>query len=213
LFRFRRRRRSRSLVYVALLALGLSVWQYQRDGALTWPGEVFRELRDYAQSTFPSFQLPDLSAPAPEQVPTSDTEQRVELAGRVVSVADGDTFTLRLTNGDEVRVRLFGIDAPEQGQAFGRVSGNALKDAVLNKNVQVVQRDVDQYGRLVGTLYHDGRNINLEQVQAGLAWWYRNFAPDDRELEQAEAAAKRERRGLWRDTNPVPPWDWRRQQR
>jgi endonuclease YncB( thermonuclease family) len=56
----------------------------------------------------------------------------------------------------------------------------------------------------------DGRNLNRELVQAGLAWWYRKYAPDDRELEKLEAEARSAKRGLWQDPNPVPPWEFRK---
>ena len=56
----------------------------------------------------------------------------------------------------------------------------------------------------------DGRNLNRELVNAGLAWWYRQYARNDRELERMEAEARKAKRGLWADLNPVPPWEWRR---
>ena len=71
--------------------------------------------------------------------------------------------------------------------------------------------DRDQYGRLVAdVILPDGRNLNRELVRAGLAWWYRRYAPHDAELEALEAEARAARRGLWADPHPVPPWEWRR---
>lgn len=55
----------------------------------------------------------------------------------------------------------------------------------------------------------NGRDINLELVQAGFAWWYRRYAPNDAALEAAEAKARKAKRGLWQDRQPVPPWEWR----
>lgn len=73
----------------------------------------------------------------------------------------------------------------------------------------------DRYGRIVGKIIFDGRDVDLAMVSAGYAWWYRKYASEqnagDRVLyEAAEEQAKEERRGLWADPNPVPPWEWRR---
>ena len=57
----------------------------------------------------------------------------------------------------------------------------------------------------------DGKNLNQELVNARLAWWYRQFAPKDRELEQFEREAKAAGRGLWADGEvAVAPWEWRK---
>jgi micrococcal nuclease len=55
----------------------------------------------------------------------------------------------------------------------------------------------------------DGRNLNHEIVRAGLAWWFRRYAPDDEDLKRLEAQARQAKRGLWADAEPVPPWEWR----
>jgi endonuclease YncB( thermonuclease family) len=73
----------------------------------------------------------------------------------------------------------------------------------------------DQYGRLVGVVIAFGHDIGLEQGRAGLAWWYRAYAheqrPEDRQLyELAEQEVRGVRRGLWSEPDPVPPWEWRR---
>ena len=46
-------------------------------------------------------------------------------------------------------------------------------------------------------------------MRAGLAWWYRKYAPEDRQLAGLEAEARKAKRGLWADSSPVPPWQWR----
>ncbi len=70
--------------------------------------------------------------------------------------------------------------------------------------------DRDRYGRTVGVvLLPDGRSLNHELVRAGLAWWYRRYAPDDETLAQLERDARGAERGLWADAEPVPPWEWR----
>ena len=111
-------------------------------------------------------------------------------------------------------MRLAGIDAPEKGQAFSRRSREHLARLVLGETVTVQWSKRDGYDRLVGTVYFGGRDINLEQVRAGLAWWYRYYADEQsptarRRYESAEREAQGERRGLWADRRPVPPWAWR----
>lgn len=129
--------------------------------------------------------------------------------GRVVGVTDGDTLTV-LMDCRPVKVRLHGIDAPEQAQAFGARSKRNLSALAFGKQAVVEVRETDQYGRLVAVVTCDGRNVNREQVKAGMAWWYRKYAPNDADLQALEAAARHDRRGLWADKNPTPPWEYRR---
>ncbi len=144
--------------------------------------------------------------------------QAATITGRVVGVSDGDTITVLDANRTQYKIRLAGIDAPESKQAFGSRSKQNLSDLVFGKDVAVEWDKRDRYQRVVGVVLVDGHDVNLEQVRAGMAWWYRQYAKeqtlDDRRLyEQAENGAKAARRGLWVDANPVPPWEWRRTKR
>jgi endonuclease YncB( thermonuclease family) len=130
----------------------------------------------------------------------------------VVGIADGDTLTL-LVDKTQIKVRLEGIDTPERAQPFGRKAGQALAKIVFGKVVQVDDLGKDRYGRTLGMVRLDKRNINLELVQDGWAWWYRKYAPKNKELASAEAAARKAKRGLWADAKPIPPWDWRQSDR
>ncbi len=133
-----------------------------------------------------------------------------ELAGRVTRVTDGDSLILNGQDGQDYTIRLYGIDAPEWGQPHGREAGEALSARVSGRDVLITVQDIDIYGRLVGTVWLDGGNINLWLVQEGHAWWYQFFARDVTELEQAEAAARAAGIGLWAHDEPVAPWNWRR---
>jgi len=134
------------------------------------------------------------------------------VVGRVVSIADGDTLTVLDETDRQHRIRLFGIDAPEKAQPFGKQSKKNLADKVFGATVHVDVVDVDRYGREVGRIYLGVRFINLEQVRDGYAWRYTEY---DRhhEFDAAEAQARRQRRGLWAAPHPVPPWDFRRAHR
>jgi endonuclease YncB( thermonuclease family) len=199
---FSRRRRG-GWQYLALVLIGVSAYEYTQTGAVTWHLEALRELREIFYDYRPS------SAPGNDASPNPNAD----LAGRVTQVADGDTFTLRLAGRRDLRIRLYAIDAPESDQPYGQAARRALSDKLLGQDVRLVLQDVDNYGRLVSTVYLGERDINLEQVQSGFAWWYRDFAPDDRALREAEATAQSQDRGLWQDAAPTPPWEWRRERR
>ena len=140
------------------------------------------------------------------------------LQGQVVRVADGDTVTVRDSRAKTHRVRLAGIDAPEQAQPHGAASREHLVQLVAGREVEVRYRKVDDYGRLVGTLWLAGQDLNLTQLQAGLAWHYRHYQDEQPRAERlayasAEAEARQAGRGLWQDPAPTAPWDFRRQRR
>ncbi len=136
------------------------------------------------------------------------------LLGRVVRVADGDTVTLLDALHQEHRIRLSGIDAPEKGQAFGLLSKAALSALVFGMDVRAECGKRDRYRRELCKILVNGLDVNLEQVRSGMAWWYRHYqkeqSPADRiSYSEAESLGKGRRLGLWNDTDPVPPWDWR----
>ena len=135
--------------------------------------------------------------------------------GRVVFVTDGDTITLLDGSRQQHKIRLAGIDAPEKGQAFGQRSKQHLADLAFGKDAKADCYKVDRYGRDVCTVYVNGQDVGLAQLDAGLAWWYRKYAheqpPKERtDYESAEDRAAADRVGLWQDANPMPPWEWRR---
>jgi endonuclease YncB( thermonuclease family) len=127
---------------------------------------------------------------------------------RVVSVIDGDTVGV-LRDGQEVRIRLEGIDCPENGQDFGNRAKQFTSDLIFGRTVDVDVRDVDQYGRLVSRVMVDGRDVSVALVEAGLAWHYTQYSKDP-VLAKAEASARAKRIGLWVQSNAVPPWTYRR---
>jgi len=129
--------------------------------------------------------------------------------GKVTSVADGDSVTV-LRHGRPVRVRLYGVDAPELGQDYGP-RAQKLAAALADQETVIVRvRDRDRYSRVVGLVeFADGRVLNREMLKAGLAWWYRKYAPGLDEFKDLEKKAREAKLGLWREENPMPPWEWR----
>jgi endonuclease YncB( thermonuclease family) len=139
----------------------------------------------------------------------------IEFVGKVVGVTDGDTLTVLTAQRQQHRVRLSGIDAPERRQAFGQVSKQHLSDLAYDKTVSVVFHKRDRYKRILGKVLVNGADAGLNQIQSGLAWHYKKYerkqSPEDRvAYTPAEEKARAERRGLWRDPRPVPPWEFRR---
>ena len=130
-----------------------------------------------------------------------------DTVGRIV---DGDT--LELVGGEEVR--LHGIDAPEAAQPYGEAATRFLRELTLGRVVTVRVTDRDRYGRLVGWIVlENGSTAQELLIEAGLAWWYREYAPDARRLRAAEEDARVASRGLWEQDDPTPPWEWRRSRR
>lgn len=132
-----------------------------------------------------------------------------EITGKVVGVADGDTITVLTASKDSLKVRLYGIDAPESKQAFGNRAKQELSGMVFGRVVIVDVKQRDRYGRTVGLVTTNGVPVNQEMVRRGLAWWYRDYAKKDVQLAKAEAEAKSANRGLWSEKAPVPPWEFR----
>jgi endonuclease YncB( thermonuclease family) len=134
-----------------------------------------------------------------------------DYSARVAGISDGDTITVLMAGNRQVKVRLWGIDAPETGQPFGSRAKQAASSLAFGKSVIVRERDTDRYGRTVAeVILPDGRVMNRELLRQGMAWHFVRYAPHDRELARLEAEARKARVGLWSEPNPVPPWSWRK---
>ena len=134
---------------------------------------------------------------------------QAQLIGKVISIADGDTFTL-LVDSTQVKIRLHGIDCPEKRQDFGQVAKKFLSEMVFNKIVHKTNRD--RYGRTIGIVFIDNINVNEGLLKAGLAWHYKKYDHNS-VWTLLEDIARAEKKGLWSIANPLPPWDWRKLRR
>jgi endonuclease YncB( thermonuclease family) len=126
---------------------------------------------------------------------------------KVVAVADGDTITV-LSERQQTRIRLDGIDCPERGQAFGSRAKQFTSALVFGREVTIEPRDVDRYGRMVARVYVDDKDVSLELVKAGFAWHYKHYSADTI-LAQAEIDARDAKSGLWADFHATAPWEFR----
>lgn len=128
---------------------------------------------------------------------------------KVVGIADGDTLTCLTAAKTQVKVRLGEIDAPESKQPFGTAAKKVLSDAVFGQSVLIKGGSTDRYGRTIGIVYHEQKNINLMLVQKGMAWAYIEYGKDPA-YAQAQQQAEAKRLGLWSEPNPIYPQDWRK---
>jgi len=151
----------------------------------------------------------------------------VEISGRVVRVADGDSITVLDSANVQHKARLAGIDAPESAQAFGGRSKENLSQLVFGKAVRADCPKRDRYGRQVCRIWAapadcptcgQTLDVALAQLTVGLAWHYKSYE-NEQTLEErgrysfAEDEARARRAGLWHDRQPTPPWQWRKRRR
>lgn len=129
----------------------------------------------------------------------------------VVGIADGDTLTARCAD-ETIKVRLAEIDAPEKNQPFGTRSKQSLSDLCFQQHAQIIPVTKDRYQRTVAKVSCQGKDANRHQVQNGFAWVYDKYATD-RTLYEAQSTAQKQHSGLWSDAHPVPPWEWRKEER
>jgi endonuclease YncB( thermonuclease family) len=145
----------------------------------------------------------------------SAAAQPQTITGKDIAIADGDTLTVLDASNKQHKISLEGIDAPESNQDYSSRAKQSLSDLVFGKTVTVTSRKKDKYGRTLGTLTLDGKDINQEQINRGMAWFYRAYQAElpanvAAVYGLAETRARQEKRGLWADAEPTPPWDFRR---
>jgi len=133
------------------------------------------------------------------------------LEGKVVSVTDGDTVKILTAEKKQIRIRLAQIDTPEKAQPWGNKAKQALSQKIYAKQVSIDVVTTDRYGRTVGTIWFDGRDINRELVREGHAWVYRKYAKD-KSLFDDESYARSQGLGLWSlpESQRQAPWKWRK---
>lgn len=133
----------------------------------------------------------------------------VALALVVIGVSDGDTLTVR--DGDtRTVIRLAEVDAPERTQPYSQVSRRNLEALCRQaKAVEITPVDTDHYGRTVAHVRCDGVHVNWRQVEDGLAWCFTRYLKHPEVCLPLEKAAKATKKGLWRESSPQAPWDFR----
>ena len=141
------------------------------------------------------------------------------LTGRVVTVADGDTFTILIDQRRE-RVRMASVDAPETshgsdrpGQDHAQASRRALAGMIAGKTLTLRCYERDQYDRNICDVpLPDGSTVGRRMVAEGWVWANqqgRGKYLRDPALPGLEARAREQRLGLWERPDAVAPWVWR----
>jgi len=128
---------------------------------------------------------------------------------RVQSVTDGDTYDVRVSEGQTFTVRLWGTDAPESAQSYGTEATTKARGYVSDWNVRVVVEEIGRYGRAVARIEVNSGDLGFMLIEDGLAWHYDEYAPNATEYARLERQARNAERGLWSQVSPVPPWKWR----
>ena len=136
----------------------------------------------------------------------------LELIGKVIKVSDGDTITLLTDDKVSHKVRLNDIDAPEKKQPFGNKSRDNLASYIAGEIVTVKYKSKDRYGRVLGTIYFDNLDINLQQVKNGYAWVYKQYSKNQTYYKE-EQKARDLKKGLWIEKEPIAPWEFRKQKK
>jgi endonuclease YncB( thermonuclease family) len=113
-----------------------------------------------------------------------------------------------LVGKEQITIRLEGIDAPESNQSFGKKSKEALAALIFGKTVEVKKTGEDRYGRSLGFIFVDSMDVNAQMIEDGWAWHFKKYN-DEQRLAALEEEARAEKRGLWADPNPLPPWEFR----
>ena len=136
-----------------------------------------------------------------------------DIQGKVVKVTDGDTITILDSENKQIRIRLYGIDAPEKAQDFGKVSREYLAELVAGKTVNVTVLDIDRYGRSVGRIEIEGKEVAEEMLKSGLAWLYTSYCkiPECEQWKELENQARVAKIGLWSNPTAQAPWLWRKE--
>ncbi len=129
-------------------------------------------------------------------------------AAEITCFYDGDTVKIN-DNGQEFKLRINDIDAPEKNQSYGKKSRRALMNLCENGEFQASITGQDKYGRKLGKLVCHGEDASLYMVQNGYAWFYHQYSSDSA-LELAEMEARDNKRGLWKTKQQTPPWVWRK---
>lgn len=144
-----------------------------------------------------------------DSVPIIQTDNLFILVeGKIKKVYDGDTIDVETNKGKVYTVRMLGAEAPDVNENFGDKSKKKLSDLILGKDATIIIRKKDSSERYVGTVYSGGQDINLRQIETGMALYLQQngYEPkgDDRRLyERAEQKARSERNGLWRNQKSV----------
>lgn len=128
---------------------------------------------------------------------------------KVIRIVDGDTLEV-LFHELPIMIRLAHIDCPEKKQAFGTKAKQTLSDLCFGQEIEFDFNEKDRNGRYICVIYNSqGINLNKEMIRLGMAWHFKKYSKDN-SYADLENEARKNKVGLWKDANPIAPWDWRK---
>lgn len=135
-----------------------------------------------------------------------------EVQLQVIEVVDGDTVKAQAPNGEVIKIRLLYVDAPEHDQPFGPEAKRFLSDVCLDKEITLIWKRKDMYGRVLGIIETKNNQLTINEsiMQAGFAWHYLDHNKARQKYEDFARSAKL---GLWSDPEPIEPCKWRKRHR
>ncbi|MFD0940246.1 thermonuclease family protein [Pedobacter boryungensis] len=145
-----------------------------------------------------------------EEPPLIDLRNQTFVA-KVIRILDGDTMEV-LYKSTPIKVRLAHIDCPEKrgSQPYGNNAKIALSDLCFGQYVTVYGEKYDRNKRLIAVVVNAKKQvINQEMIKQGMAWHFKKYSKD-LTYAQLEIEARKNKVGLWHDSNPIAPWDWRK---
>lgn len=126
----------------------------------------------------------------------------------VLSITDGDTLVASCDH-HQIVVKIAEIDAPEKLQDFGLRSKQSLIELCRYKNAEITKKTIDRFGRTIAYVNCEGIDAGSEQLNRGLAWVFDKYVTDAG-LYEYQNRAKSAHKGLWKQDDPIPPWEWRK---
>lgn len=144
---------------------------------------------------------------------TISVSAQKEVFGKVVKIKDGDTFVLLLADKSRVTIRLAYIDCPEKGQAYYQKAKDYTSKMIFGSEVKCTLLKKEKYQRFLGIVYlPDGSQLNEILVRQGMAWDYKTYSAHTR-MYMLEQKAREDKLGLWQDSAPLAPWEFRKKRR
>ena len=145
-----------------------------------------------------------------KSISSADVSELKDFFAVLHYVADGDSFVVRNTRS-KLSIRLWGIDAPEYNQPHSQASKEDLQRLLSNKNLRIIPKDIDKYGRIVAVVKVGNISVNSTLVANGSAWVHDYYCKEPVCLRwyELEKRARNNKSGLWRENNPIEPWVWK----
>jgi len=130
--------------------------------------------------------------------------------GKVIGIKDGDTVVVLDSLNYQTTLRLAEVDCPEKNQAFGTKAKQFTSDEIYLKQIKYIVTDIDRYGRSIAKIYYDNNKYLTEEIiRNGFGWQYKKYSTS-KLLAKLEEEARKNKKGLWIDPNPIYPSDFRR---